>query len=157
LPEETQTAAEQVRQRAYAIWEAEGRPDGRSQEFWDRAERELAGSGAAETVVAVYSSEASAQAACRDLQENGVSANQIQSYSGVKGAAAFEPQDQDSGSLMDWLLGEESPVRDKSIYRSAGGSHMVAVATGSTDLSRIISILQAHAPSNIEELGTGRG
>jgi hypothetical protein len=78
--------------------------------FWDRAERELAGSGAAETVVAVYSSEASAQAACRDLQDNGVSADSIRRYSGVKGAAAFEPQYQDSGSLMDWLLGEESPV-----------------------------------------------
>lgn len=29
-----------VQQRAYAIWEAEGRPDGRDREHWEQAERE---------------------------------------------------------------------------------------------------------------------
>ncbi|WP_187969420.1 DUF2934 domain-containing protein [Aquibium microcysteis] len=33
---------EQLRQRAYRIWEAEGRPEGREAEHWARAERELA-------------------------------------------------------------------------------------------------------------------
>lgn len=33
---------EQVRQRAYRIWEAEGRPDGMEADHWARAERELA-------------------------------------------------------------------------------------------------------------------
>jgi Protein of unknown function (DUF2934) len=32
---------EQIRQRAYALWEAAGRPEGREQEFWHEAEREL--------------------------------------------------------------------------------------------------------------------
>lgn len=32
---------EQIRQRAHAIWEQEGRPHGREQEHWERAEREL--------------------------------------------------------------------------------------------------------------------
>lgn len=32
---------EQIRKRAHAIWEQEGRPHGREQEHWERAEREL--------------------------------------------------------------------------------------------------------------------
>ena len=31
-----------VRERAYAIWEAEGRPDGKEHEHWLRAEAEIA-------------------------------------------------------------------------------------------------------------------
>jgi len=31
-----------VRERAYQLWEAAGRPDGRSDEFWQRAEAEIA-------------------------------------------------------------------------------------------------------------------
>ena len=30
-----------IRQRAYAIWEEEGRPDGREWDHWERASREL--------------------------------------------------------------------------------------------------------------------
>ena len=30
-----------VRERAYALWEADGRPDGRALEYWREAEREL--------------------------------------------------------------------------------------------------------------------
>ena len=30
-----------VRERAYAIWEAQGRPEGRDQEHWDQAAREI--------------------------------------------------------------------------------------------------------------------
>jgi hypothetical protein len=33
---------EQLRQRAYRIWEADGRPDGMEAEHWARAEREIA-------------------------------------------------------------------------------------------------------------------
>jgi hypothetical protein len=32
---------QRVRERAYALWEAEGQPEGRAEEFWDRARREL--------------------------------------------------------------------------------------------------------------------
>lgn len=31
-----------IRDRAYALWQNAGSPDGRELEFWDRAERELA-------------------------------------------------------------------------------------------------------------------
>lgn len=36
------TDADSVRERAYLIWETEGRPDGRDLEHWLQAERELA-------------------------------------------------------------------------------------------------------------------
>lgn len=32
---------DRVQQRAYQIWESEGRPDGREEEHWQRAEREI--------------------------------------------------------------------------------------------------------------------
>lgn len=32
-----------IRERAYAIWEAEGRPEGREWEHWRRAAQEVAG------------------------------------------------------------------------------------------------------------------
>jgi hypothetical protein len=32
---------DRIRDRAYALWEADGRPDGRDKEHWQRAEREL--------------------------------------------------------------------------------------------------------------------
>jgi hypothetical protein len=36
---------EQVRQHAYALWEEEGRPEGREQDHWQRAEQELGQGG----------------------------------------------------------------------------------------------------------------
>jgi Protein of unknown function (DUF2934) len=33
---------EKIRQRAYEIWDREGRPDGRADDYWLQAERELA-------------------------------------------------------------------------------------------------------------------
>jgi hypothetical protein len=38
---------ERIRQRAHAIWEREGRPHGRDQEHWDRAEKEVVAEDAA--------------------------------------------------------------------------------------------------------------
>jgi len=32
---------DRIRQRAHEIWEQEGRPDGRDQEHWERAHREV--------------------------------------------------------------------------------------------------------------------
>jgi hypothetical protein len=38
-----------IRQRAYAIWEEEGRPDGRERDHWERALREIVSSEPAAT------------------------------------------------------------------------------------------------------------
>ena len=34
---------EKIRERAYELWEEDGRPDGRSDEYWNRAAREIDG------------------------------------------------------------------------------------------------------------------
>ena len=34
-----------VRERAYAVWEQQGRPEGHAERFWDMAERQLLGEG----------------------------------------------------------------------------------------------------------------
>lgn len=36
---------DQVRKRAYELWEQEGKPDGRHDEFWHQALAEITGSG----------------------------------------------------------------------------------------------------------------
>ena len=44
-PDDTSSVEERVRRRAYILWERAGRPEGRSDEFWEKAcddvEREL--------------------------------------------------------------------------------------------------------------------
>jgi hypothetical protein len=32
---------DRIRDRAYALWEADGRPEGQDKDYWARAEREL--------------------------------------------------------------------------------------------------------------------
>jgi hypothetical protein len=39
---------ERIKARAYQLWEAEGRPDGRDREHWEQAAREIRGEGARE-------------------------------------------------------------------------------------------------------------
>jgi len=38
-----------IRDRAYALWERAGSPEGRQEEFWHAAERELAEEGGTDT------------------------------------------------------------------------------------------------------------
>jgi hypothetical protein len=36
-----QPTEEQIRKRAFELWEQAGKPDGREDEFWNQAQREL--------------------------------------------------------------------------------------------------------------------
>lgn len=56
----TITTEEQIRLRAYQIWEEEGRPEGRAEEHWQRASDE----------VTLARADARASAAERDLESN---------------------------------------------------------------------------------------
>ena len=38
-----QPTEEQIRKRAFELWEQAGKPEGRDHEFWDQARRELQG------------------------------------------------------------------------------------------------------------------
>jgi hypothetical protein len=49
-----------IRERAYALWEQEGRFDGRAQDHWYRAERELAQAAASAEIAAPAPAEAAA-------------------------------------------------------------------------------------------------
>jgi len=57
---QTPATDEQIRLRAYQIWEEEGRPDGRAEEHWQRASDE----------VTLSRGDARASAADRDLESN---------------------------------------------------------------------------------------
>ena len=41
MAKENQPTDEQIQTRAYYLWEADGRPHGRDQEYWHRAKKEL--------------------------------------------------------------------------------------------------------------------
>ena len=41
----TNVTEDEIRHRAFALWEARGRPEGYEAEFWLQAERELKGEG----------------------------------------------------------------------------------------------------------------
>ena len=41
MAEPEKTIEDRVRDRAYALWEKNGRPDGRSDEYWQQARSEL--------------------------------------------------------------------------------------------------------------------
>jgi hypothetical protein len=41
----TKPTDEQIRLRAYRLWEEAGRPEGREEEFWHQAERDLQRAG----------------------------------------------------------------------------------------------------------------
>jgi hypothetical protein len=43
---------EQLRQRAYGIWQSEGEPHGRDRDHWEQAERELIDTASEEPVAA---------------------------------------------------------------------------------------------------------
>jgi hypothetical protein len=74
-------------------------------------------------VVARFDSEAATMQAASALVGSGVPPGAIQRQAG---APAHEPSEQSAGDIWDWLLGEESPVRDKSIWR--GGARATALA-----------------------------
>ncbi len=112
--------------------------------------------GESRTLVAVFGSEEAATAASRALEEGGIAAARIRRFPGAKGATAFAPGEQNSGSLMDWLLGEEAPVRDKSIYSRGGGSHVLAITTGPGEHLKVAEVLRACGPATIEELPAGQ-
>ena len=54
--------AKRIAERAYQLWEQEGRPEGRDREHWMEAERSLDGSGAAESAQGVPSGASTSRA-----------------------------------------------------------------------------------------------
>ena len=49
IPPREGPSEDEIRSRAYSRWEEAGRPEGREEQFWAEAEREMSGEGAGRT------------------------------------------------------------------------------------------------------------
>ncbi len=79
-----------IRRRAYAIWEEEGRPEGRDEEHWARAEAE-AGVGAGEAGELSYG-EIEQPGAGHPAPDSGLEEASEQAGEGAPGPTAQEPR-----------------------------------------------------------------
>lgn len=79
---------EQLRQRAYDIWQAEGEPHGRDRDHWELAERELGEASAAENPAEVQPAE---------VQPNADPAPARRKAAGTKASAVAPATIQDDG------------------------------------------------------------
>ena len=98
-------------------------------------------------LVAKFDSEAAARQAAGALEASGVSATAIRQQTG---ALAHEPSEQSAGDIWDWLLGEESPVRDKSIWRGGGGATALAVTVPETKVESAEALMRASGARQVE-------
>jgi hypothetical protein len=104
-------------------------------------------------IIAWFDTEDSADGAVRRLETEGIPSNTVRRYGKVKGAPGHEPGEQSAGGFWDWVLGEESPVRDSSIYRRSmeAGSTVVAVPVTGEAVARVTDILRRCNPTGLEE------
>jgi len=123
-----------------------------------------------ETVVAVFDTEAHAQAAVRDLEANGIPSSAISRHSkgsmagsegsmlntssatGTTGTGTSSGRE-DQG-FWSWLFGaDDSDYRERSVYNQTmetGGS-VVTVRTSSARADEVMRILEDHNPVDIDE------
>jgi hypothetical protein len=91
--------ADRIRQRAFELWERDGRPEGRDMDYWFRAEAELAGEDASGLETPAASGASSRRARTRSEADGGApgkagasrSRSQGATGSGKKSAARPEP------------------------------------------------------------------
>jgi hypothetical protein len=98
-------------------------------------------------VVAKFDSEAAALHAAGALEASGIAATAIRQQTG---APAHEASEQSAGDIWDWLLGEESPVRDKSIWRGGGGATALAVTVPETKVKSAEALMRAGGARQVE-------
>jgi uncharacterized protein (TIGR02271 family) len=117
---------------------------------------------ASETIVAVFDTAAKADAAIRDLQDAGVPSSSIKHY------AKAETTTSDSASssagqaqgFWAWLLGEEGTSSyDRTLYDRTieSGGTVVTVIVDQNEADRVVSVLDAHSPANLEERASQYG
>jgi uncharacterized protein (TIGR02271 family) len=124
-----------------------------------------------ETIVAVYDTPAHAELAVADLEAAGIPTQSIQHYTRDHfGEQAYAPthttydpaQDapaEKSESLWGWLFGEDHTDHHHEVYSRSlqSGSTVVTVVTAPEHADRIISILEEHAPVDLEQRGASYG
>jgi uncharacterized protein (TIGR02271 family) len=117
---------------------------------------------ASETIVAVFDTAANADAAVRDLEKAGVPSSSIKRYakgdttaSGSASSSAGQKQ-----GFWAWLLGEEDTSSyDRTLYDRTieSGGTVVTVIVDQNEADRVISVLDAHSPANLEERASQYG
>ena len=119
-----------------------------------------------ETIVAVFDTAANADAAVRDLENAGIPSNSIKRYdksfapSGGTGTASYSSGQ--TGGFWAWLLGEEgtsSSTYDRSLYERTveSGGTVVTVIVDENEADRVISVLDAHSPADLEQRASDHG
>ena len=111
-----------------------------------------------ETIVAVFDTPAHAQLAIADLEAAGVPSSSIQHYAHETYDATQSSTGSHSTGFWAWLIGEDSTEHHDLYNKSlTSGSTVVTVITDGADNDRIISILEQHAPVDLEERGSQYG
>ena len=111
-----------------------------------------------ETIVAVFDTPAHAQLAIADLEAAGIPPGSIQHYA----HETYDPAQSNTGShttgFWAWLMGEDTADHHDLYNKSLqSGSTVVTVIGTGSDYDRIISILEQHAPVDLEERGSQYG
>jgi len=106
------------------------------------------------TIVAVYDTPAHAELAIADLTAAGIPASSIQHYAGdsAEGALAHD-ETESKGGFWAWLTGEETTSEHHAVYDHSmrSGSTVVTVVAEDHDSDKISTILEDHAPIDLEE------
>ncbi len=114
---------------------------------------------ASETIVAVFDTETHAEAAIADLVAQGVPSSAIQHYSKTAsntagGDVTIAEQNKPQGGFWSWLTGEEAHDHNTLYDRSIEtGGTVVTVITDDRMGEKVVSLLQAHSPVDLEERG----
>ena len=116
-----------------------------------------------ETIVAVFDTPAHAQLAIADLEAAGIPAASIQhyaheTYDPAQSIGGTSTEGTHNGGFWAWLMGEETSDQHHLYNKSLqSGSTVVTVISNSGDNDRIVSILEQHAPVDLEERGSQYG
>ena len=111
-----------------------------------------------ETIVAVFDTPAHAQLAIADLEAAGIPSSSIQHYAHETYDAAQSTTGSHNTGFWAWLMGEDSTDHHELYNKSLqSGSTVVTVITDGADNDRIVSILEQHAPVDLEERGSQYG
>jgi uncharacterized protein (TIGR02271 family) len=123
-----------------------------------------------EHIVAIFETDSAADAAARDLENEGIASSAIRRYrQGTTGTSYNSTAETPShgGGFWAWLLGEEDGVdakramypRDHEVYErgvSAGNAVLSVTVLDEAEASQAMTILDAHHPLQIDDDGSER-
>ena len=117
---------------------------------------------ASHTIVAIYDTPAHAKLAIGDLEEAGIPASSIEHYTQETAPGLHDPADPHAPASDEphhhtgfwaWLTGEDTTAEHHALYDRSieSGGTVVTVIANETDEATITSILEQHAPIDMEE------